>query len=154
MLRNKRSRRVLAALGGVLMLAGAGTTGTALAADFHAMLNGDNMTPPGDTDGWGRVRITIDDTLNRLCADLEVRSISEVTSAHIYRGGTGEKGAPVVRLERPDDDDSFDCWTIGDELADEIQANPAAFYVGVNTSEFPEGAIRGQVGPGTPREAD
>lgn len=149
MLTTKKRRRLLAALGGALVLAGAGTTGAALASThFRAVLNGDNLSPAGDTDGWGRVRVDIDRVANRLCADLEVRSIADVTSAEIFRGAPGEAGEPVARLERPDDDDSYDCKPIGAALAEEIEANPSHFYVSVATSEFPHGAIRGQLGPG------
>ena len=149
MLKNKSRRRLLAAFGGVTMLAGAGTTGTALAAThFRAVLNGDNVPSAADTDGWGRVRIGIHHTTHELCADLEVRSIGSVTSAQIYRGGPGAAGEPVARLERPDDDDSWDCKEVGEALAQEIESNPSAFYVEVRTEEFPNGAIRGQLAPG------
>ena len=151
MFRNKSGRRLLAALGGVSMLAGAGTAGTALAATPHftAVLNGDNV-PGGtaDRDGWGRARIGIHQVSNELCTDLEVRSIGPVTSAQIYRGAPGAAGEPVSRIERPDDNDSWDCKAVGDALAQEIAANPSAFYVEIRTEEFPNGAIRGQLAPG------
>jgi len=136
-------------LRGVIILAGAGAPGIALAAtDFRAMLSGDNVPGGGDTDGWGRVRVEVSDHLsNRLCADLEVRSIGEVTVAQVYRGRAGEAGERVSRLERPDDDDSYDCKEIGAALAQEIQSNPSAFYVSVATTDYPNGAIRGQLGP-------
>lgn len=141
-------RPVLAAFGGVLMLVGSGMTATAFTGpDFRATLSGSNMPGGGDRDGWGRLRFEIDNATNRLCADLEVRSIADVTSAQIYRGREGEQGEPVSRLERPDDDDSYDCKQIGADLAQEIQSNPSAFYVMVATSEYPNGAIRGQLGP-------
>ncbi|MEA3013933.1 MAG: hypothetical protein QOD42_2478 [Sphingomonadales bacterium] len=94
MLKNGLRRHVLAAFGGVIILAGAGTTGIALAAtDFQATLNGDNVPGGGDSDGWGRVRFEVSDHLsNRLCANLEVRSIAEVTTAQVYRGRSGEQG--------------------------------------------------------------
>ena len=150
MLKNRTCRRALAAFGGVLMLAGVGTTGTAFAARFTATLNGDNVVGSGDRDGWGRVRLRVDDTLNTLCTDIEVRSIGEVTSAQVFRGRKGEPGEPVANLDRPGGDgDSEDCDNIGDALADEIQANPAQFYVMVTTAEFPRGALRGQLGPST-----
>jgi hypothetical protein len=150
MLKNGLARRVMAGFGGVLMLAGVGTTGTAMAARFTATLNGDNVAGGGDRDGWGRLRARVDDTLNSLCIDLEVRSIDRVTSARIFRGRDGEEGEPVANLDRPGgDNDSEDCDNIGDTLADEIQSNPAAFYVLVTTAEFPNGALRGQLIPST-----
>jgi hypothetical protein len=142
-------RRTATALGGILLLAGVGTTGIALAGtDFRATLTGGNVPGGGDRDGWGSLRVEImDHNTQRLCADLEIRSIADVTSAQIYRGREGEEGEPVARLERPDDDDSHDCKEIGAALAQEIQSNPSAFYVSVATSEYPRGAIRGQLGP-------
>lgn len=108
------------------------------------MLNGDNLSPAGDTDGWGRVAINVDGTLNRLCADIEVRSVGEVTEVTIHRAADG---GPVVALQAPDDNDSNDCDSIGDTLADEIQSNPSGFYVLVKTRDFPQGALRGPVAP-------
>ena len=143
MFMDRKRRVLLAAFGGALILAG---TGNAVAAVFRADMS-DNTLTAGDPDGWGRARVRVDDTLNMLCTDLEVRSIGQVTSAKIYRGAEGEKGAPVVNLDTPDDEDSDDCDRIGDTLADEIQANPAAFYVEVQTVDHPDGAIRGQLGP-------
>ena len=52
MLKNQSCRRILAAFGGVSMLAGVGTTATAFAAEYGAVLSGDNELPPGDSDGW------------------------------------------------------------------------------------------------------
>ena len=151
MLKNSSTRRVLAGFGGVLMLAGLGTTGTAMAARFTATLNGDNVAVGGgDPDGWGRLRVRVSDSLNAVCTDLEVRSIGRVTSAQIYRGRPGEIGDPVVNLDRPGgDNDSEDCDNVGDALADEIQASPADFYVEVRTEDFPNGALRGQLVPTT-----
>jgi len=149
MFRNRSSRRLLAALGGAAMIVGVGTAAPALAAThFRAVLNGDNVPGAADTDGWGRARIGIHHERHELCTDLEVRSIGSVTSVQIYRGGAGAEGEPVARIERPDDNDSWDCKAIGEALAQEIETNPSAFYVEVRTEEFPNGAIRGQLGPG------
>ena len=148
MFRNSLRRPVLAAFGGMLMLTGYAMTATAFTGpDFKATLNGGNVPGGGDRDGWGQLRFEIDNTTHRLCADLEVRSIADVTSAQIYRGREGEAGEPVARLERPRDDDSHDCKQIGEDLAQEIESNPSAFFVSVATSEYPNGAIRGQLGP-------
>ena len=152
MYRTHSRRRLLVAIGGAAMLAGVGVTPPALAVtnDFHAVLNGDNVGSAADTDGWGRARISINTTTNQICTDLEVRSIGSVTSVDIYRGGLGVAGQAISRIERPDDNDSWDCKPIGDALAREIESNPSDFYVEVRTAEFPNGAIRGQLAPGTP----
>ena len=147
MLMQRTRRSLFMALAGASMLAGLGTTGAALAAEFRATLSGDNTLPRGDTDGWGRARVTVNDTLNTVCTDLEIRDIDRVTSAQIFRGGPGEEGQPVVRLDIPDDEDSDDCDNVGDALADDIQRNPADFYVVVTTVAFPHGALRGQLAP-------
>lgn len=114
--------------------------------NFEAMLSGANEVPgPGDADGWGKARISIDDSTNRICTDLEVRDIGDVTAAHIHRGAAGVVGPPVIELDPPDDVDSDDCDDATDLLVDEIRANPAGFYVNVHTAAFPDGAVRGQV---------
>jgi hypothetical protein len=142
MLTHRKSRMLAAAFGSALLIAT-----PAAASEFRAMLNGDDLLPAGDSDGWGRVNVDIDDTLNRICADIEVRSLSEVTATQIMRGAPGE-GSPVVNLDTPDDDgDEDDCDTVGDALIDDIQANPADFYVEVRTTDFPHGAIRGKLLP-------
>ena len=113
--------------------------------NFRADLSGANEVPPGDADGWGRARVTINDAANTICTDLEVRDIGEVTAAHIHRGAVGVNGPPVVTLDAPDDNDSDDCDTKDDALVDEMRRNPGAFYVNVHTGAYPDGAIRGQL---------
>lgn len=146
---NNRSRRLLAAFGGVLILSGVGTTSAALATKLGATLSGENVLGGGDRDGWGRAKVRVGDTSDTICVDLEVRSIGQVTGATIHRGGAGVEGPPVVRLDRPDgeDQDEDDCDSIGDALADDIQAHPDQFYVMIATSDFPNGALRGQLVP-------
>ena len=148
MFHRKQRRLLLAALGGASLLTGVGPASAAIAAEFRAILSGENLPSGGDRDGWGRARIAVNDALNNICVDLEVRSVDEVTSARIHRGAAGQEGPPVVQLDTPDDNDSDDCDQIGDELADQIQANPAGYYVAVATREHPNGALRGQLNPG------
>ena len=144
----KLGRRALAAFGGVLVLAGAGTRGPAL-PQSRAAPTGANEVPAADPDGAGTATVRIDATLNTVCADLEVSGIGPATAAHIHRGAEGVNGPPVVNLDPPDGEgeDEEDCDDAGDTLTDEIRANPAGFYVNVHNAEFPEGAIRGQLMP-------
>ena len=112
---------------------------------FVAQMSGASEVPPADPDGTGMARISVNDDSNRICTDLEVREIGTVTAAHIHRGAAGVNGPVVVTLDPPDDNDSDDCDTADDALIDEIRHNPSAFYVNVHTTEYPDGAIRGQV---------
>ena len=109
--------------------------------------------PPGTYRARLNVDGSLDDTFNRLCTDLEVRSVGRVIAAQIHRGTLGTEGPPVLNLDRPDDEDSDDCDRIGDSLADDIQANPADFYVQIRTTDYPRGALRGRgVGDHTGRQ--
>ena len=122
------------------------TVNDAIGDQYRAELNGANEPSGGDPDGSGLARIEISDATNTVCTDLEVRQIGIVTAAHIHRGGAGVIGPPVITLDAPDDNDSDDCDTVADSLVDEIRANPGGFYVNVHTADYPNGAIRGQIG--------
>ena len=136
---------------GLLGLAAFGLTGCETVADaiepgLTASLTGAQEVPgPGDTDGSGNAEVTIVDATDNVCYDLHVRNIATATAAHIHRGAPGVAGPPVVTLGAPDDGRSDGCINVPGGLADEISANPAAFYVNVHNSEFPAGAIRGQL---------
>ena len=143
-------RALLLAAGAALALGGCETVeeevNEGIGNRFQAQLSGAAERPgPGDPDGTGMARIAINDATNRVCTDLEVRNIGNVTAAHIHRGGPQVAGPPVVTLDAPDDDDSDDCDTVDDALVDEIRANPGGFYVNVHTTDYPNGAIRGQI---------
>lgn len=150
-MRNVTLRRRLAATAAcAALVAGLGTAAPAQpgATQFSAALTGANEVPPGDPDGAGTARVRVLGDLNQVCVRLEVRGIGPATAAHIHRGAAGVNGPPVVNLDPPDNDgDEDDCDRVGDALADEIQANPAGFYVNVHTADFPDGAIRGQLMP-------
>lgn len=145
-----KRRLLIAAAGGALALAGCETVEEEVTEvvgnNFEAILSGANaVAASGDPDGWGKARISVDDSTNRICTDLEVRDIGDVTAAHIHRGAAGEVGPPVIELDPPDDVDSDDCDDATDLLVDEIRSNPAGFYVNVHTPEHPQTAIRGQI---------
>ena len=143
-----RRTLVPAALGlaAAVGLSGCETVADAVKQGMTASLTGAQEVPgPGDTDGSGTAEITVVSATNSVCWDLNVRNIAPATAAHIHRGGPGEAGPPVVTLEAPTDGGDEGCVVTPAELAAEIQANPAAFYVNIHNAEFPAGAIRGQL---------
>ena len=134
------------AIAGALALSGCETVADTVKQGLTASLTGAQEVPgPGDTDGSGRAEITIVDATDNICYDLDVRNIAPATAAHIHRGAAGEAGPPVVTLEAPADGDANGCISAPGALADEIEANPAGFYVNVHNAEFPNGAVRGQL---------
>jgi hypothetical protein len=134
------------ALAAGLTLAGCETVADAVKQGMTASLTGAQEVPgPGDTDGSGTAEITIVDGTDNICWDLNVRNIAPATAAHIHRGMLGEAGPPVVTLEAPTDGGAEGCTSAPGALADEIEANPVAFYVNVHNAEFPNGAVRGQL---------
>lgn len=149
MLRRKPVYLLAAAACGALALAACETVTEDITEtvgnNFHASLSGAAEVPPGDADGAGMARIAINDATNQVCTDLEVRNLGLVTAAHIHEGRAGVNGPPVITLDAPDDDDSDDCDTVSDALVDRLRTDPSAFYVNIHTSDFPNGAIRGQI---------
>ena len=134
------------ALAAGLALAGCETVADAVKQGMTASMTGAQEVPgPGDADGSGTAEITIVDATDNVCYDLNVRNIAPATAAHIHRGAMGVAGPPVVTLEAPTDGGSEGCISAPGALADEIEANPAAFYVNVHNAEFPNGAVRGQL---------
>jgi hypothetical protein len=129
-----------------LALGGCETVADAVKQGMTASMTGAQEVPgPGDSDGSGTAEITIVDATDNVCYDLNVRNIGPATVAHIHRGAQGVAGPPVVTLEAPTDGGAEGCISAPGALADEIEANPAAFYVNVHNAEFPDGAIRGQL---------
>ena len=112
-----------------------------------AMTGAAEVPGPGDTDGAGTVEITLDDDTNEVCWEIDVTSLTlPAVAAHIHPGATGVAGPPAVNLTAPDATGSATgCVDATDEVVDDIIANPSAFYVNVHTTDFPDGAIRGQL---------
>ena len=103
----------------------------------------------GDPDGSGMALITINYGQRELCWEISVEGIAlPATSSHIHRAEPGVRGPIVVGLSAPDaSGKSAGCKTVDDAaLLKDILHVPEAFYVNVHTSEFPPGAVRGQLG--------
>ncbi len=76
-------------------------------------------------------------------------------AAHIHKGARGENGPVVVNLAWPQDGQAADCLSentagkfVNGGSVKDILANPQNYYVNVHNSEFPAGAVRGQLQSG------
>jgi hypothetical protein len=110
----------------------------------------EEVPPPGDPDASGFATVTIQGTT--ITYSILVNGITTPTVAHIHRGAFGVPGPVVVDLNP-----SFGAgctsgtvMSVDPSLINEILANPAGFYVNVHSTEFPGGAVRGQLGNSSP----
>jgi hypothetical protein len=113
-----------------------------------AALVGDAEVPgPGAPSGLGAAGITLDPALRAVCYSLHVVGIGSPTAAHIHEGATGVAGSVVVSFDAPTSGDSTGCLqNLDPALLLRMQQNPAGFYVNVHNADFPDGAVRGQLG--------
>lgn len=112
-----------------------------------ATLSGAEEVPdPGDTDGSGTSTVRWNSD-TEVCWDIRVMNITlPSVGAHIHEGARGVAGPVVVPFSPPDANGTASgCTAVEAGLADRIRANPANFYVNVHTSDFPAGAVRGQL---------
>jgi len=104
------------------------------------------MLGVGDPDGSGIARVTVNPGKNLVCWDITVANIDRpLTGGHIHEAAAGSNGPIVVdffggteRLEG--------CTTPkGGTTAREILNDPSGYYVNIHNTQFPGGAIRGQL---------
>lgn len=116
-----------------------------------AMTQEVTSTPPyqGDIDGTGTALLTVNHGQREVCWELSVTDVTlPATAAHIHKAAAGIRGSVVVWLSAPDaTGHASGCvsGSDGDVLRD-ILTNPADYYVNVHTTDYPAGAVRGQLG--------
>jgi hypothetical protein len=128
-----------------------------------ARLLGANEVPPGDTDGFGSASFTFEITNPadpvagaNVCWDITYSNLTGVpVAAHIHQGAAGVNGpvvipAPAVSFTGLTASGTTGCVGVAGTVAQAIVANPAGFYANVHTTDFPGGAIRGQLATSTP----
>lgn len=116
-----------------------------------AMTQEVTSTPPyqGDADGTGTALLTVNHGQREVCWDLTVTGVAlPATAAHIHKAAAGIRGPIVVALSAPDaSGQASGCVSDRDRaLLKDIMTNPADYYVNVHTTEYPAGAVRGQLG--------
>lgn len=101
-----------------------------------------SLQPVTGATGSGTASFTFRVGASVLCHTLTVSGLTNVTAAHIHRF---EGAAIVVPLTTPTTGTSNGCATIDRALLQEIVRTPAAFYVNVHTSAYPDGQVQGRL---------
>ncbi|CAN1495011.1 CHRD [Sphingomonadaceae bacterium] len=118
----------------------------AFAETHRAELSGAKIVGSSrDNDGYARAELTVSDEANQICYDVnDVRNLSDITSVTINRGRPGTNGAVVLRLTNANEGGWKNCVGRAEWIEDRIENNPSRYYIVINTTEYPNGAIRGQ----------
>jgi hypothetical protein len=101
----------------------------------------------GDLDGEGTAHITLNQGQGEVCFELNVSGITlPAAAAHIHVGASTTTGPVVVGLAAPDSNGlASGCVSADPALIKAIRQNPENYYVNVHNSDFPAGALRGQL---------
>jgi hypothetical protein len=117
----------------------------ALAGDSKVTLSGKEQTPPVATSASGAGEIKVSDD-KKVSGSVKTTGVEGI-AAHIHLGGPGEKGPPIIPLEKGNDG----TWKVpeGTTLSDEQYAAYKAgkLYVNVHSAANKGGEIRGQLKP-------
>jgi len=125
---------------GAVVGLGLATAAAAAETKLHAKLAG------ADAKASGTAMVTVDDK-NQVCWELTSKGLTDATAAHIHKGAAGANGPPVVPFSGVDaSGNSKGCTAAKPDVAKDLVANPADYYVNVHTKAAPAGAIRGQLG--------
>ena len=118
--------------------------GTAIAV---AMTGEAEAPTAGEPVGTGTATIRMRRGQGQLCYSIQVRNITlPAAAAHIHRGGTGEAGPIVIPLRAPNAAGvAGGCTAVARALVAQILGNRQGYYVNVHTTDFPGGAVRGQL---------
>ena len=111
-------------------------------------LTGANVLPPGDFDAFVELSLKIVTTGDVCITSYREERIAPVTAIGIYRAPSGENGP--LALDVTLGPAHLGCVRAEPRLlASIIIAQPADYYVLVNTTQYPDGAVRAQltVGP-------
>lgn len=140
----------LLALSGATFVAGCATleetAAEAVANTRRATLSGSSIVGGGgDPDGYAKAELTVTDQLDQICYDVnDVRGLGPITNVTINRGNPGANGPVVLRLNQANEGGWKNCVKRAEWLEDAIDNATNRYYIQIATSEFPNGAIRGQ----------
>jgi CHRD domain len=121
--------------------------GETISKTQRAALSGSEIvSSAGDRDGYAQAEVSVNDVLNQICYDInKVRNLNDITSILLNRGRKGQTGPVVLRFSQANEGGWKNCVKRSEWLEDQVEWKPGNYYVQISTTDFPQGAIRGQL---------
>jgi hypothetical protein len=113
-------------------------------------LTGSEVVNPngGDPDGSANITMRVNRVKGRVCFVLTYKKLSgHVTGAFLHKGAEGDIARPIVTLFEGDHASPVQACVhdLRDRIVKRLKRKPQAHYVDVDTSTYPDGAVRGQL---------
>ena len=99
----------------------------------------------GDPDGLGAVTLAIYPTKRQVCFDFSLSNVATPIMAHIRQAPELRNGPPIVSLFTGPGSDLDGCAPANTRQLAHMISDPTLYYVSVATTEYPDGALRGQL---------
>ena len=122
---------------------------TRFATPLGSVLTSSEVAPgPGEPDAGGDAPIDVLADGRTVCVSLFYDGADTPTSASIHKAAPGATAPAVITLPPFDPDGPVSDGCVGGldpAVVSDLAANPAAYYVQINTNTRPNGAVRGQL---------
>jgi CHRD domain len=140
---------IVAALAALVVSTPAGASGETTKCTAATVLKADNEVPPSGSKAFGAALVHINGTNLSFSVAIVNPARESFFAGHIHVGAAGVNGPVQVLLFSGSTDRRLVVQagrlTIDAGLAERICANPAGYYVNYHTTDFPGGAVRGQL---------
>lgn len=140
---------MIAAVGCAAFLPGSAGAGVSGKVVLTTQMGGKVEVPAGsgDPDGKGFVAVKVNPSKGKLCFGMEWERITDPSAAHIHKAPRGSAGSIKFTLFEGTTSSPIDgCFRgVKFNFLNKLATNPEAWYVNLHNSEYPDGAIRGQL---------
>ncbi len=101
----------------------------------------------GDPDGKANLTLKVNRVKKRVCFHLTYKKLDQVTGSFIHKGEAGQIARPIITLFEGNEASPVDGCVKGlrSRIVKRLKRKPALHYADVDTKEYPNGALRGQL---------
>lgn len=111
-----------------------------------AMTGAAEVPGPGDADGKGNGVVRVDRSSGEICVVITTHGTAPLLAGHIHEQAPGAESGPVVVPLMQVSDMKFQGCAVAPAVADGLLSEADEYYLNVHNAEFPNGALRGDLG--------